>query len=114
MRRLAFSVYLFAVAIVVVIGLGGYTYIADRHNDEALQELEVERQREINAFLRDQVCARIELRDEINIAILDDARRRARAAGRFETARNLDGFIQAIENAQGECVGEIPGVKRGE
>ena len=112
MRRLAFSVYMLAAACVTAIGLGGYTYYADHQNDLALEAQVVERQREINQFLRDQVCARIGLRDEINIAILDDARRRAVAAGRFETARNLSGFIAAIQNAQGECVEEIPGVVR--
>jgi hypothetical protein len=112
MKRLTLSVYLFAGAIISAIGLAGYTYHVDRQNDEALKALTLERQREINRFLSDQVCSRIGLRDEINIAILDDARRRAIARRAFETARNLGGFIAAIQNAQGECVEEIPGVVR--
>jgi hypothetical protein len=112
MRRLAVSVYVFAAACCVAIALGGYTYITDLQNDRAIAALTVARQREINQFLRDHVCARFELRDEINIAILDDARRRAEAAGRKDTALNLSGFIAAIQNAQGECVEEIPGVVR--
>ena len=110
MRRLAVSVYVFAAACCVAIALGGYTYITDLQNDRAIAALTVARQREINQFLRTQVCARIGLRDEINIAILEDARRRAIAAKRFEAAENLTGFILAIQNAQGECVANIPGV----
>ena len=108
MRRLAFSVYMFAIALVIVIALGGYTYYVDRQNDEALTALAVERQAAINRFLRDQVCARFELRDEINIAILDEGRRRAAAAGRTDDAQTYDLFIAAIQNAQGNCVQEIP------
>ena len=112
MRRLAFSVYVFAVAIIAVIALGGYTYYTDRQNDEAITALAVERQAAINEFLRDQVCARFELRDEINIAILDEGRRRAVAAGRTDVVQTYDLFIAAIQNAQGNCVQEIPGVRR--
>lgn len=112
MRRLAASIYVFALAIIIVIGLGGYTYYTDRKNDEALVLLAEDRQNAINQFLRDQVCARFELRDEINIAILDEGRRRAVAAGRTDDVATYDVFIAAIQNAQGDCVQEIPGVRR--
>ena len=110
MRRVAVSVYAIAAAIIVVIALAGYTYASNLGHERDLRALNVQRQREINVFLREQVCARIELRDEINIAILDDARRRAAEAGLSELALNYEEFIAAIQNAQGECIEEIPGV----
>lgn len=112
MRRVAASVYVFALAIVVVIALGGYTYVADRQNDKAINALVLERQNDINAFLRDQVCARFGLRDEIVIAILDEARRRALAAGNQELAETYVFFIAAMQNVQGGCIAEIPDVRK--
>ena len=112
MRRVALSVYVLAMAIVVVIALGGYTYITDKQNDAALVLLAENRQAEINEFLRDQVCARFALRDEIIIAILDDARRRAAAAGNRDAAETYSFFIAAMQTAQGGCIQEIPRVRK--
>ena len=112
-RRMAASIYTFAAALLVIIALAGYTYVSNRGNDRALTQLSLDRQREINQFLRDQVCARFELRDEINIAILEEGRRRAQEAGDKERANTYTFFIVAIQNAQGDCVQNIPTLQVG-
>lgn len=107
MRRLTLPVYLMAVSVIAVLGLIGYTVRENYHHQQQLAAAVDERQREINRFLRVEVCDRFELRDEIHLSYLREARERYRRSDpRF--SRTLADAIIALEFTQRGCVDEIP------
>jgi hypothetical protein len=107
MRRIAFPIYLLALAIVLVIGMAGYVIVSNRQHDKQLIALAVERQRGVNETLRG-MCDRFELRDEIFLRILEQSAARQRALGNTEAAEELQLNILALRLAQGDCLKDIP------
>jgi hypothetical protein len=109
MRKIAFPIYLLALAIVLSFALAGYVFYQDRQHDKDILALAVERQRGVNQTLRG-MCDRFELRDEIFLRILEDAARRQRENGDLDAAEGLELNILALRLAQGDCVKDIPQV----
>jgi hypothetical protein len=109
MRRIAFPIYLLALAIVLVFGMAGYVIVSNRQHDKQLIALAVERQRGVNETLRG-MCDRFELRDEIFLRILEQSAARQRALGNKLAAEELALNILALRLAQGDCLKDIPKV----
>jgi hypothetical protein len=108
-RKIAFPIYMLALAIVVSFGLAGYVFYQDLQHDRDIASLALERQRGVNQTLR-SMCDRLELRDEIFLRILVDAARRQREAGNEDAAEGLELNILALQLAQGDCLNDIPRV----
>ena len=107
-------VYVSALSIILVLMLIGYTVRENRHRQAELAEQVVEREkveaareRSINRFLRMEVCERLELRDEIQLAYLRAAL--SRVAGEDSELESVVGqAIRALEITQRGCTAEIP------
>jgi uncharacterized protein YneF (UPF0154 family) len=111
MRKIAFPIYILAVALVLVIALGGYAFVSKRQHDKELAAAVVERQRAVNQTLR-SMCDRFELRDEIFLRILQQSAARQRVLGNVDAAEELELNILALQLAQGDCLTDIPKVVR--
>jgi siroheme synthase (precorrin-2 oxidase/ferrochelatase) len=111
MRKIAVPIYVLALAIVLVIGMGGYVIVNNRQHDKDIAEAVIERQRAVNETLR-SICDRFELRDEIFLRILVDAAARQREAGDEEAAEALELNILALQLAQGDCLQDLPKVTK--
>jgi hypothetical protein len=109
MRKIAFPIYVLALAIVLTTGMAGYVIYNNRAHDRELAAAVIDRQLAVNQTLR-HMCDRFALRDEIFLRVLNEAAARARKAKNLDMAESLELSALALQLAQGECVEEIPKV----
>jgi cell division protein YceG involved in septum cleavage len=112
-RKIAFPIYVLALAIVLTTGMAGYVVSNNRKHDQALAAAVIDRQVAVNQTLRD-MCDRFELRDEIFLRVLNEAAARARKAGNTDMAESLELSSLALQLAQGDCIKDIPKVVPGQ
>ena len=111
MIQAKYLVYMLATSIATIIFLLGWTVWENHAHQDELAAAVVERQAEVNQFLRTEVCERLELRDEIQISYLKAA------AARYEKADPayagiLSNAALALQFTQSGCKRQLPGVKR--
>ena len=106
-----YLVYMLGASLAIIVALSGWTIREALLHDQELQAAVVQRQAEVNQFLRTEVCERLELRDEIQIGYL-----KAAAAKYAVTDPVYSGILSdaavALEFTQEGCKSQLPGVRR--
>jgi hypothetical protein len=95
-----------SVALTIVVM--GWAVRENRHHQIELAQASAARDLRVNQFLRDEVCERLELRDEIQISYLKAAASKY-AYTDAPYAEVLLNAAQALEFTQRGCKAQIPG-----
>jgi hypothetical protein len=109
-RRVTVPVYVIAISIVLAFMLVGWTVRVNyvRGQEVKKQQAAITQQQEqTKVFLRSEVCARLLLRDEILISVLEAAAARVRRTDE-DYAAILDNAILAFRFTKDGCESELP------
>ena len=103
-------VYMLGVSLLVIVFLVGWTLRENRQHQKDLAAAVVFRQKEVNQFLRFEVCERLEIRDSIQIQYLQAAIERYEKSDP-EFANVLAGSARALLFTQEDRAANLPRVQ---